>query len=57
MIREVVNDEKDEQLCDHHERSSVRIDCIPLFHEFKDCGRSAEEDETLAKEMEIYNVA
>jgi hypothetical protein len=48
---------RDEQLCDHDKRSSVRIDCAPLFHEFEDGSRGVQEDETLAEEVQVYDVA
>jgi hypothetical protein len=48
---------RDEQLCDHHKRSSVRIDCAPPFHEFEDGSRGVQEYETLAEEMQVYDVA
>jgi len=48
---------RDEQLCDHHKRSSVRIDCTPPFHEIEDGSRGVQEDETLAEEVQVYDVA
>jgi hypothetical protein len=52
-----VKKSRDEQLCDHYKRSSVRIDCAPPFHEFEDGSRGVQEDETLAEEMQVYDVA
>jgi hypothetical protein len=48
---------RDEQLCDHHKRSSIRIDCAPPFHKFEDGSGGVQEDETLAEEMQVYDVA
>jgi len=48
---------RDKQLCDHHKRSSVRIDCTPPFHEIEDGSRGVQEDETLAEEVQVYDVA
>jgi hypothetical protein len=48
---------RDEQLCDHHKRSSVRIYCAPLFHEFEDGSRGVQKDETLTEEVQVYDVA
>jgi hypothetical protein len=48
---------RDEQLCGHHKRSSVRIYCAPPFHKFDDCSRRVQEDETLPEEVQVYDVA
>jgi len=48
---------RDEQLSDHHKGGSVRIDCTPPFHEFSDGSRRVQEDETLAEEVQVYDVA
>jgi hypothetical protein len=48
---------RDEQLCDHHKRGSVRIDRAPPFHELEDRSRGVQEDEALAEEVQVYDVA
>src|SRR5882762_592405 len=53
----MIGQARDEQLCDHHKRGPVRIDRAPPFHEFEDGSRGVQEDETLAEEVQVYDVA
>jgi hypothetical protein len=48
---------RDEQLGDHDERCSVRVDFAPSFHEFDDRSWGVQKDEALAKEMQVHDIA
>jgi hypothetical protein len=52
-----VSELRDEQLGDHDERCSVRVDFAPSFHEFDDRSWGVQKDEALAKEMQVHDIA